>query len=151
MWLPVILCFLCFLIRAHGQSQTHYPFVTFMGENLPDHSYIDLTLVGEVKAAGIMDIVRCKTDLDTCCDGDRLGDWYFPNGTSVEGPENGADIYRRRGNQRVNLLRRNNAMSPSGIYRCDIPTNALRTDTTARDSIYVGLFANGGKFITTFL
>ena len=141
-------------MRAHGQSQTDYPFVTFMGENLPDHSYIDLTLVGEVKAAGIMDIVRCKTDLVRCCggeQGDHLGDWYFPNGTSVEGPENGTDIYRRRGKQRVNLLRRNYAMSPSGIYRCDIPTNALRTETTARDSIYVGLFASGGKFITTFL
>ena len=140
-------------MRAHGQSQTDYPFVTFMGENLPDHSYIDLNLVGEVKAAGIMNIVRCNTDLDTCCggmQGDRgmQGDWYFPNGTSVENIEYGADIYRRRENQRINLLRRNNAMSPSGIYRCDIP---LRTETTARDSIYVGLFANGGKFITTFL
>ena len=144
-------------MRAHGQSQTDYPSVTFMGEHLPDHSYIDLTLVGEVKAAGIMNnIVRCNTDLDTCCGGEQgdrgmQGDWYFPNGTSVENIEYGADIYRRRGNQRVNLLRRNKAMSPSGIYRCDIPTNALRTETTAGDSIYVGLFANGGKFITTFL
>ena len=137
-------------MRAHGQSQTDYPFVTFMGENLPDHSYIDLTLVGEVKADGIMNIVRCNTDLDTCCVG-MQGDWYFPNGTSVGNFDYGTDIYRRRGNQRVNLLRRNNAMSPSGIYRCDIPTNALRTETTARDSIYVGLFANGGKFITTLL
>ena len=140
-------------MRAHGQSQTDYPFVTFMGENLPDHSYIDLTLVGEVKAAGIMNIVRCNTDLVRCCggmQGDHHGDWYFPNGTSVANFENGTDIYRRRGNQRVNLLRRNNAMSPSGIYRCDIPTNALRTETTVGDSIYVGLFANGGKFITTF-
>ena len=137
-----------------AQTQTDYPFVTIMGENFPNHSYIDLTLVGEVKAAGIKNIMRCNTDLDTCCgstQGDHHGDWYFPIGTSVEGPENGTDIYRRRGNQRVNLLRRNNAMSPSGIYRCDIPTNALRTETTARDSIYVGLFANGGKFITTFL
>ena len=137
-----------------AQSQAEYPNVTFMGENLPNHSYIDLALVGDVKAAGIMNILRCNTNLDTCCGGtqsSRRGDWYFPNGTSVENSDYGADIYRRRGKQRVNLLRRNNAMSPSGIYHCEIPTNVLRTETTVRDSVYVGLYANGGKFITTFL
>ena len=147
MWFSVTLCFLWYLVRA--QLQTDYPFVTFMGENLPNNSYIDLTLVGEVKAAGVENIVRCNTDLDTCCgsmQGDHRGDWYFPNGTIVEGPENGTDIYRRRGDQRVNLLRRNNASSPSGIYHCNIPTIALYDNfNTVGDAVYVGLYANGGK------
>ena len=45
-------------------------------------------------------------------------------------------------------LRRSNANSPVGIYRCSIPTNAVHdeTDISLRDTVYVGLYtASGGK------
>ena len=47
---------------------------------------------------------------------------------------------------RVNLHRRNNAMSPSGIYRCDIATDAVHDDIdlSVRETVYVGLYASGG-------
>ena len=57
-------------------------------------------------------------------------------------------IYETRDARRVDLQRRNNVNSPVGIYRCDIPTNAVHdnTDISVRDRpVYVGLYtASGG-------
>lgn len=52
-----------------------------------------------------------------------VGDWYFPNGTVV--PRNSdaqmANFTRRGFTHQVRLNRRNNAMSPTGIYICIVP------------------------------
>ena len=75
------------------------------------------------------DSVQCITDLNTCCtntDGPHCGDWFFPDGTRLPFSR---DIYKNRGVQRVALSRRNNADSPVGIYRCDIPTRAVHSET----------------------
>ena len=59
-----------------------------------------------------------------------------------------AAIYQVQGaTQRVILRCRNNADMPSGIYRCDTPTNAVLVlnNTSARESVYVGLYATGGN------
>ena len=71
---------------------------------------------------------------------------YFPDGNRL--PFSGY-IYENRGVQRVALQLRNNAISPVGIYRCDIPTNAVHVDNdnSLRDTVYVGLYtASGGRF-----
>ena len=72
-----------------------------------------------------------------------MENWYFPDGSRLGNSSHGGDIHRTRGNMRVNLRRRNNAMSPSGIYRCDIPT-AADSDLLVRETIYVGLYVSGG-------
>ena len=53
-----------------------------------------------------------------------------------------AGIFERRGSQRVDLHRNTNANSPTGIYRCDIATNAVHdaNDISVRDTVYVGLY-----------
>ena len=58
----------------------------------------------------------------------------------------GLDIVEARLAQRVEIRHNNNANSPSGIYRCDIPTDAVHDedDTSVRDTIYVGLYDTGG-------
>ena len=134
------------------QSQPVAPYVSFMGENLPNHSYVDLTLVGTDNSDPGDNIVRCHTDLSTCCDssrGDHRGHWYFPDGSRLESSSLGGDIYKTRGNMRVNLRRRNNAMSPSGIYCCDIATVAVHDDDdlSVRETVYVGLYASGGNIL----
>ena len=137
----VVLSLLWSLVEVH--SQTEYPYVSFMGENLPNHSYVDLTLVG-TDDSDPSNIVRCHTDLTTCCSiiqGIDRGYWYFPNETRLQFSGSGDSIYRLYGAQRVDLRRRNNAMSPSGIYRCDI---AVHDDTSVRETVYVGLYAYGG-------
>ena len=127
-------------------SQPAAPYVSFMGENLPNHSYVDLTLVGEDDADGTGNTVRCITDLATCCRGTQgihRGYWYYPDGGEVF---LGGDIYRSRAAQRVILNRRNSAMGPSGIYRCEVPTVAVHDDTdiTVGETVYVGLYLPSG-------
>ena len=140
---PLLLCLLSALVKVHSQTA---PYVSFMGTNLPNHSYVDLTLVGD----GV-DSVQCHTDLVSCCSGaqspDR-GDWYFPNGNRLQFGSVPGDIYETRAAQRVDLRRRNNGAT-SGIYRCTIETNVVRSDnssdTTTRETVYAGLYASGGE------
>ena len=143
----VVLSFLWSLVEVH--SQTEYPpYVSFMGENLPNHSYVDLTLVG-TDNSDPGNTVRCHTDLTSCCTsyiGPHRGDWYFPNETRLQRSGPGDSIYESRGEQRVALRRRHNAMGPSGIYRCEIQTVAVHDDVdlSVRETVYVGLYAYGG-------
>ena len=139
--MSVLLCLLSALVEVHSQT---VPYVSFMGTNLPNHSYVDLTLVGRPDDGG--DSVECHTDLDTCCSaawGADRGDWYFPNGDSLGFSNGPDDIYKHRGAQRVDLRRRNNG-DTSGIYRCDIETNAVN-DEDGRETVYMGLYASGGE------
>ena len=74
----VLLFLLWSLVEVHSQTA---PYLTFMGETLPDHSYVDLNALGELD--NVDDHVVCHTDLTTCCGGtyiDDRGYWYFPNG-----------------------------------------------------------------------
>ena len=128
--------------------QQTYPYVSFMDQNLTNHSYVELSLVGNQSDSS--DSVRCHTDLGTCCSGSQgsyRGDWVFPNGTRLLFS---GDIYEGCGAQRVDL-RRTRGTAPMGIYRCDIPTNAVRddTDTSVRDTVYVGLYSGSKGIICT--
>ena len=141
--LLLLLSLLWSLVEVHSQTA---PYVSFMGENLPNHAYVDLTLVGEDDADGTGNTVRCITDLATCCrvaQGIHRGYWYYPDGGEVF---NFGDIYRSRAAQRVILNRMNNAMGPSGIYRCEVPTNAVYDDNdiTVGETVYVGLYLPSG-------
>ena len=129
------------VVEIHSQQQT-FPYVSFMGQNLSNHSYVNLSLVGKEFYGG--HTLRCHTDLETCCRGwigPHRGDWYFPDGTRLPIPD-GSDIVENRVQQRVDL-RRNRGTGPSGIYRCDIETNAVH-DNGLRETVYVGLYFNGG-------
>ena len=149
----LLLCLLWSLVEVH--SQTAY--VSFMGETLPNHAYVNLSLVGDDGSGS--DSVQCHTDLTTCClsiDGIHRGDWFAP-GSEMRLPfitDASADIYEVRRSQRVDIRRRNNANMPSGIYRCFIATNAVHDDNnivSVRESVYVGLYASGGKTVLSFL
>ena len=126
------------------------PYVTFMGNNVPNHGYVDLSLVGN--DVGGSDSVQCITDLETCCsntEGMHRGDWFRPDGTRLPISSDPGDIFEQRLNQRVDLRRRNNPTGPVGIYRCDIPTDAVHDDNSnsVRDTVYVGLYPpSGGTF-----
>ena len=143
----LLLCLLWSLVEVH--SQTEYPYVSFMGETLPNHAYVNLSLVGNNGSGS--DSVQCHTDLSTCCtsaQGGNRGDWFAP-GSDSRLPfisNTSAAIYERREPQRVDLRRRNvnNTDMLSGIYRCNIATNALHDDSVG-ESVYVGLYASGGN------
>jgi len=122
-----------------------------MGTNLPNHSYVDLNLVGYALDGG--DSVQCHTDLSTCCNatqGADRGDWYFPNGDRLQFSDYPGNIYERRAAQRVDLRRSYNG-DTSGIYRCTVETNAVHSDdfsdNTTRETVYAGLYASGGECV----
>ena len=127
-------------------SQT-FPYVSFLGQTLANHSYVDLSLVGDDVSGS--DNVQCVTDLGTCCSsgqGSQRGDWYFPNGNRLPFYD---DIFEQRRNRKVQLHRMSSATSPVGIYCCDIPTIAVHDDSdrSVRATVYVGLYtASGGMF-----
>ena len=135
----LLLLFLLSLVEVHCQT---FPYVSFMGQTLVNHSYVDLSTVGNSSDGS--NSVQCHTDLSTCCSdsqGAHRGDWYFPNGTRL--PFSG-DMYEARGAQRVDL-HRTTATGPTGIYHCGIPTIAVHDDTenSVRDTVYVGLYTTG--------
>ena len=80
----LLLCLLSALVEVHSQS---VPYVSFMGTALLNHSYVDLTLVGDAREGS--DSVHCRTDLSTCCNpaaGPDRGDWDFPSGIRLPFP-----------------------------------------------------------------
>ena len=138
----MFLVLLLSLVEVHSQI---VPYVSFMGDILPNHTYVDLTAVGEdISDPG--DTVRCHTDLTSCCstnEGIHRGDWYFPNGDALSGYFAGGDIYKSRGDQVIHIRHRNNATSPSGIYHCEIETMAVNdndVNTITGETVYVGLY-----------
>ena len=142
-----VVVFSLFWSLVHCQQT--FPYVSFMGQTLVNHSYVDFSTVGS--ASDNSDSVVCHTDLYSCCSGGQgphRGDWYFPDGISVLpyylGPS--APIYLGRTAQ-IAVIRRTTATGPTGIYRCDIPTVAVHdnTDISVRDTIYVGLYVSEGK------
>ena len=92
-----------------------------------------------------VDALLCTTDRAGCCrpsDGQRAGEFYFPDGTLV--PILGADpsirtYYRSRGSRFVSLNRINNGME-TGQFCCEIPDASGTT---------VNLFINIGRLITS--
>ena len=134
-----------FLVEVH--SQQTYPYVSFSltGPALADHSYVNLSTMGS--ADNNSDGVVCHTDLLTCCTGPHRGDWSFPDGTRLPFSGSSVPIYLGRTAQIATIRRTNDATGPTGIYRCDIPTNAVHnTDDSVRVSVYVGLYpTDGGK------
>ena len=141
----LLLFICCSLVNVHSQT---FPYVFFKGQTLANHSYVNLSLVGSNFVSG-SDGVQCHTDLGTCCNstvGSHRGDWYFPDGTRLPIPGNHG-IFESRKAQGVNIHHRSSSTSRTGIYRCDIPTNAVHDDDdiSVRDApVYVGLYTGSG-------
>ena len=139
----LLLVLLWSLVEVHSQT---VPYVSFMEETLPNHAFVNLSLVGN--ALDGSDSVQCRTDLLTCCSGSQgpdRGDWYFPSG-DILGFNSPNVVYELRTADRVDLRRNGNADMPSGIYRCDIETTAVHSDdNTDRETVYAGIYATGGK------
>ena len=137
--------FLLSLFWSLVHCQHTVPYVSFMGQTLANHSFVNLSHVGN-DASG-SNSVQCRTDLDTCCrggQGPHRGDWYFPTGERLPFIGYGAPLVESRQARRVDLHHRSSG--PSGIYRCDIETIAVNGNGM-RETVYVGLYAQGGMCI----
>ena len=138
----LLLLFLLSLVEVHCQQT--FPYVSFMGQTLVNHSYVDLSTVGN--SSNGSNSIQCHTDLGTCCSGSQgphRGDWYFPDGTVLPFAGDSVPIGLGRSAQIV-TIRRTTATGPTGIYCCNISTNAVHDDTdiSVRETVYVGLYSN---------
>ena len=143
MALVCVLLLSVFWSLVHSQT---FPYVSFMGQTLANHSYVDLSTVGSEPDGS--DSVQCHTDLSTCCSrgqGIHRGNWSFPDGTILPFTAPTVPIGLGRAAQ-IAVIRRTTATGPTGIYRCDIPTDAVfhTTDISVRDTVYVGLYTDSG-------
>ena len=138
-----LLTLLWSLVEVHSQTST--PFISFRGQNLSNHSYVEFSEVGDEPDG--RDSVRCRSELSGCCSGSQgnlRGDWFFPSGAVLPFPAGlGDDPFETRGAQTVDL-RRITELSPSGIYRCNIAFDA--DDPSAKQTFYVGIYNNGGIY-----
>ena len=140
----VLAVLLCSVVRVYCQE---VPFITFNGDTLPNHSYLEFSQIGRSDSSNN---VSCHTDLTTCCSsvqGTDRGDWYFPNGNRLQFLPTG--IYESRRSTAV-FLGNGRDYDPQdlmeGIYKCTIETVAVRSDDTeTRETVYIGLYISGGK------
>ena len=137
------------VVKVH--SQTEAPYVTFMGEAIPNNSFVDLRQVGK---GGTPAVITCHTRWSLCCRNSSIhGGWFFPNGTALPdggiGNTNPSPISQRWLDQKLRLQRgpsnSNISAIPSGIldYQCDIAISDNKMET-----IYVGIYVSEGGLLT---
>ena len=145
----IVLCAVVFLLWSNVNVHSHaVPYVTFMGETIPNNSYVDLSRVGDRNNDG--EGVQCHTDLTTCCSrhqGNDSGDWYAPNGDKLAFHQSifFNSTFERRESQKVTLYYKSSVLPSdhqSGMYRCDIAVNG-----SGRGTVCIGIYETGGTDI----
>ena len=101
-------------------------YLSLKGEVYANNSFVTVTEIGEGGNS-----MKCITDRMHCCRRyDRLGEWYFPNGSSVPIPYAATSFYRLRSDGYIYLNRLNsNITDPIGQFCCVLPdaTNVYQT------------------------
>ena len=148
----LLLILLWSLVEVHSQT---VPYVSFMGENLPNHAGVYLSLNGvSIPNHGyvvISDIgstdgtaLLCNTNhLLVAGSANSRGNWFGPDGSTVGSISTvgSADFGRTRGPGLVRLIRNSDATGTptEGIYSC-----IIQDDTLTLQTVYVGLYNSGG-------
>jgi hypothetical protein len=90
----------------------------------------------------------CMTNLPSCCDTNRSGNWFPPNGGSpLDSSRGSSGLYQNwDDNQSIELRRPSSVVSTEeGLYRCEVPDGDQVIQT-----LYVGVYtaASGGQYNT---
>ena len=105
----------------------------FRGDSLSNNTQL---FIGDIGDTSIGSAILCTTNRNPCCSNNRLGEWYYPDGSLVLNNNDGEDFYRTRSrNQTIYLNRRNNAQSPGRSFCCEIPDS---NDMIHRHCVSVG-------------
>ena len=103
-------------------------YFTLNGTTYSSGAMVPITGIGGSNGEDAGSSLVCVTrNVSTnCCrpiDGGNVGEWHFPNGSIV--PRNSASLngdFTRSGfTHQVRLNRRNNALTPYGVYTCVVP------------------------------
>ena len=130
---------------SENNCQIVTPYLRLRGQNLTNHSYVDLNEVGDTGNNSL----QCRTDLRNCCSreqGDLRGNWYQPSGESLLIHRQFTySFYEARGAQRVDLCHPSRVISPTGIFYCKIPYDS--NNPLMNEALYVGLYNIGSGII----
>ncbi len=103
----------------------------------PNNSIVTITDIGVGDNA-----LFCLSNSSSCCrnrDGMASGEWFLPGGSSpiFSGGESSsvANFSRSRRSKAVLLNRRNDAIGPEGLYRCDVIDA-----TSITKSLFIGIY-----------
>lgn len=142
--IPTLISFLVLVLFLTNPTTAQQQVLTLESnsQSVPSNALLLLTDIGEESSS----LLRCLTNRSDCCDAistgsTGIGNWVSPLGanlSSLADTPTDVDLYQDRRPRGVDLLRRNSATSPEGIYRCDIPSSSNQTDM-----VYVGLYLEG--------
>ena len=113
-----------------------FPVAILRGRPYRINSNVTLENIGEGD-----DALLCIANQTACCrppytgeTGPPVGNWFFPNGTTVFSEGNQSNFYSDRGQMVVRMNRRRDGVE--GIYHCEVPDamNVIRT-------IYIGVYS----------
>lgn len=79
--------------------------------------------------------LHCVTSNTACCKNPKAGNFYYPDGVTVEYDNFG--VYRTRTEQAVKLNLRDRTQVTLGIYACEIPDSSGKNQT-----IYINLIGS---------
>ena len=104
-------------------------YLSLKGVDYANNSAIQITEIGTYPDSSLNEGLQCITDRMPCCrtPPTRLGEWYFPDGTTFV-PHRGSatSFYRTRGDDGKIYLNRvnSNVISPNGLFCCEVPDAA---------------------------
>ena len=102
---------------------------------LSGQTYLNNSIVAIIDIGEEDNALLCMTDDPGCCniENNKGGEFYYPNNSAVSYSTTNS-LYRNRGPQVVRLNRRNDTLSPTGRYRCEIPDS-----TGEKQNIYINI------------
>ena len=106
-------------------------YLSLKGIVYANNSIIQNTNIGETDPHSSQNEgLQCVTDRMPCC-GSQIGEWYFPDGTTVPTQGSAVSFYRNEGSDgavNLNRIGSSDAISLSGQFCCEIPdaTNTLQ-------------------------
>ena len=107
--------------------------------------------------------VTTNVNSDCCRDRDKnnnthgglVGQWFFPNSTTVPRPRNSSSFSRRGHAHQVRLSRIvGNPAGPPGVYKCDVPhgkngTNISASISLVQRKLFIVFYGSVGSFNLT--
>ena len=108
----------------------------WQGIQYPNNSILNVEDIGEGDHA-----LACQTDRSPCCFSQyRIGEWYYPNGTTVPIMGEEASFYRNRNDAGQVLLNRRNheADYSTGLFCCVLPDTSNITHTLCIGLLLIG-------------
>ena len=133
----------CILCAAKLQSTAGAGVaLTLNGNVIPNHGLVIIDDIGNTD----FDSLLCTTDLEVCCDDERLGNWRYPNYQPVRSRKDSStyhNFFVSRGSSQLRLHRKLKPVREEGLFRCEVPEAASYPNNAV---VLVGIYGHNRGF-----